>query len=329
MLEGPNATPLVHDDFELVGGKGVVQSFKILVVDDFAEFRRFVHSLLKRTFEFQVIHASDGVEAVQKAVELRPDLILLDIALPNLNGIEVARQVRELALPAKVLFLSQEPSPEVVQEALRLGALGYVHKSRANGDLLPAIKAVLGGQRFVSSGLEVSQGTNAQAPHRHDILFCSDEDALLDGLTRFIGNALNAGNAAIVWATELHRESLVQRLRAQGVDVAAAIRRGTYILSDAAEKPDVVKMLVAIRGLREAASKAGKKLPRVAVCGERAGRLWAEGKVDEAMRLEQLLNELAKGHDIDILCPYPMEQGQEDNPALKSICAEHSAVSFR
>jgi hypothetical protein len=227
------------------------------------------------------------------------------------------------------LFLSLDSSPEVVQEALGRGALGYVHKPRVHSDLLPAIEAVLGGQRFVSRSLEFSQVADAQAPHHHDILFCSDDNALLDGLTRFIANALNAGNAAIVWATESHRESLLQRLRAQGVDVETAIQRGTYVLSDAAEKPHLVRMLVAIRGLSEAAFKAGKKLPRVAVCGERAGRFWAEGRADEAIRLEQLLNDLAKHHDVDTLCAYPRAQGQEDNPALKNICAEHSAVSFR
>lgn len=113
------------------------------------------------------------------------------------------------------------------------------------------------------------------------------------------------------------------------MDVETAIQRGTYVLSDAAEKPHLVRMLVAIRGLSEAAFKAGKKLPRVAVCGERAGRFWAEGRADEAIRLEQLLNDLAKHHDVDTLCAYPRAQGQEDNPALKNICAEHSAVSFR
>jgi hypothetical protein len=77
-------------------------------------------------------------------------------------------------------------------------------------------------------------------------------------------------------------------------------------------------MLAAIRGLSKAASKAAKELPRVAVCGERTGRFWAEGKVDEAIRLEQLLNELAKHHGIDILCPYPIEHGQEDIPASRA-----------
>jgi len=282
---------------------------------------------LQQRADFQVTEASNGLEAVQKAEGLQPDLILLDIGLPDLNGLEVAKRVRKVAPAAKILFLSQESSPDVVREALALGALGYVHKQRSKTDLLPAIEAVLMGKRFVGSGLEF--GKDAQPSHRHEILFCSDDEALLDGLTRFIAAALNAGNPAIVWATESHQASLVQRLRALGVDIDGAIQGGTYISSDVTESPDPPRMVEALKVLSAAASKAGKRHPRIAVCGERAGSTWAEGKTDEAIRLEQLLNELGKHNDLDILCPYPLPQGEDDTSSLKSICAEHSAVSYR
>jgi DNA-binding NarL/FixJ family response regulator len=92
---------------------------------------------------------SDGLEAIQKAVELKPDLILLDIGLPTLNGIEVARQIRKLVPDSKIIFLSQESSADIVQEALNLGAVGYIVKARTNRELLPAIGAVLAGKTFV------------------------------------------------------------------------------------------------------------------------------------------------------------------------------------
>jgi len=113
------------------------------VVEDFERFRQFLVSTLQRNGRFQVIEASNGLEALQKAEEQRPDLVLLDIGLPNLNGIEVARRLRKLAVPPKIIFVSQESSPEVVREALNLGALGYVHKVRAGSDLLPAIEGAL------------------------------------------------------------------------------------------------------------------------------------------------------------------------------------------
>lgn len=129
-----------------------VESLRILLVEDFAEFRGFICSLLEPRAEFRVKQASDGLEAVQKAEELRPDLILLDISLPRLNGMEVARRVLKLAPAAKILFLSVESDVDLVVEALSLGA-GYIHKPRASRDLLPAIDAVLRGERFVSTGL--------------------------------------------------------------------------------------------------------------------------------------------------------------------------------
>ena len=158
------------------------------------------------------------------------------------------------------------------------------------------------------------------------MLFYADDAALLDGLTRFIADALDEGNPAIVWATEQHRHALIQRLRTLNVDVDAAIQQGTYIASDVAEIADPVRLLAILRGLNEAASKRGTKHPRVAACGERAGLLWAEGKTDAAIMLEQLFNELAKQHEMDILCVYPSAEGLQDPESLNRICAEHTAV---
>ena len=131
-----------------------MRPIKILVVDDFEEFRRFVCALLGPKTEFEVTEASDGLEAVRKADQLQPDLIVLDIALPGLNGLEAARRIREFAPSTKILFLSAESSPDVVREALRLGALGYVHKPEAQTDLVPAMEAVFKGELFVSRDLK-------------------------------------------------------------------------------------------------------------------------------------------------------------------------------
>jgi DNA-binding NarL/FixJ family response regulator len=129
-------------------------SVRVLVAEDFAPFRQFVRLTLDKRGDLQVVcEVSDGQEAIQKAAELKPHLILLDIGLPRLNGIEAARQVRELSPDSKIIVVSEESSLYVVQEALSLGVRGYVTKRRASIDLLAAVEAVLEGRQFVTQGL--------------------------------------------------------------------------------------------------------------------------------------------------------------------------------
>jgi DNA-binding response OmpR family regulator len=128
----------------------------VLVVDDFEPFRQFVRLALAKRPELQLIgEAADGFEAVQKAAELKPDLILLDLNLPTMNGIEAARQIRILSPESRIIFLSQESSTDIVEGALRTGAWGYVVKARAGSELLAAVEAVRLGKKFVSLHIDI------------------------------------------------------------------------------------------------------------------------------------------------------------------------------
>ena len=110
------------------------------MVDDYEPWRRFVRSTLEKLVEVEIIgEASDGLQAVQQAQQLQPDLIVLDIGLPTFNGIEAARQIRQLSPNSKLVFLSENRSSDVVEEALRTGANAYVVKSDAARDLSPAL----------------------------------------------------------------------------------------------------------------------------------------------------------------------------------------------
>jgi len=313
---------------------------RVLVVEDFEPFRRSLASILQQRAELQIIYeVSDGLEAVQNAEELQPDLVLLDIGLPKLNGIEAARRIRELSPKSRILFVSENRSWDIAEEALRTGAGGYVVKSDAAGELLPAVNAVLRGKRFVSASLAGNDLTdpkdehtadhnrggvvlpfpapNVWIAHRHEAGFYSDDRRFLDDLTEFIGAALKAGNPAIVVATESHRDSLLPRLQAYGLDIGTAIEKGRYIALDAADAlptfmlrdvPDPVRFLKVLGNLISAAAKAVKgKQARVAIFGEMCHLLWAQGNAEAAIQVEKLGNQLAKTYDVDILCGYSLD----------------------
>ena len=146
---------------------------RIMVVDDFKDWRLKVCSILEQSQELLVVgEASDGAEAVQKAQELQPDLIVLDIGLPKLNGIEAAPRMSELSPGSKILFLSQDNDADSIQAALSAGASGYVHKLSAGTELLSAVAAVLQGQRFVTGGISYKESngkSQATATARSDV----------------------------------------------------------------------------------------------------------------------------------------------------------------
>lgn len=129
----------------------------VLVVDDFEQFRELISSILEESQDLKVIgEAADGLDALQKVEELKPDLILLDIGLPKLDGIAAARRIRSILPEAKIIFVSQDASLDVVREALNIGARGYVIKADAAGEITTAVEAVLRGERFLSTALEDS-----------------------------------------------------------------------------------------------------------------------------------------------------------------------------
>lgn len=335
---------------------------RVFIVDDYEPFRKFVRSTLGRRPDLQVIgEASDGLEAVRKAEELQPDLMVLDIGLPTLSGIEVARRISKLSPKCKILFMSQEDSVYVAEEAFRAGALGYVVKAHAGSELLASVEAVCQGRQFVSKGLtgyHWTPATGAQAQtrllpqevlpsqmpgeteitHSHEVQFYADDAAFLSGLTGFIEAALKAGNPVIAVATAAHRQRILERLLARGVDALAAMEQGFYLSLDVDEAlstfmvndlPDPVRFLKIFGDLVSSVAKmATGEHSRVAACGEFSPTLWAQGKVDAAVQVERLTDEIAKTCNVDVLCGYVLNsfQREQESHIYERICAEHSSV---
>jgi DNA-binding NarL/FixJ family response regulator len=131
-------------------------ALRTLVVDDYEDVRKLLRSTLQEKTECVIVgEAADGLQAVERAKELQPDLILLDLSLPKLNGMEASQRIRKLSPNSKIVFLSQDDSPEIAQEALRRGAAGYLLKSDAI-DLPLVVDAILQGEVFISQRLKNS-----------------------------------------------------------------------------------------------------------------------------------------------------------------------------
>ena len=136
----------------LLGGYLLSSIIRVLVVDDYEPWIRFVSTALAVQPRIDVVgEARNGLTAIQKVAELKPDVVVLDIGLPDMNGIQVARQILELAPTTHILFLTEHTEQEVVRDALLTGAQGYVVKSSAARELLPALDALLLGCYFVSA----------------------------------------------------------------------------------------------------------------------------------------------------------------------------------
>jgi len=134
------------------------RTIRILIADDHEIVRRGLRRLLESRTEWSVVgEASNGNQAVEKAIELHPDLVLLDVGMPELNGLEATRRIREILPQTEVLVLSVSDSEQVIRQALASGARGYLVKSDAGGELIAAIEAALRHESFLSPSIRQPQ----------------------------------------------------------------------------------------------------------------------------------------------------------------------------
>lgn len=174
--------------------------------------------------------------------------------------------------------------------------------------------------------------------HEHGVQFYSQDKFLIEELSEYIGGALQAGDSAVVVATEPHRNSLLQWLSVRGLDVGGLLEQGRFQMMDAAQLlstfmsdgwPNGDRFKEVVGGIvAKALRSAGGSRPRVAIFGEMVALLWADGNADAAIRVEQLWNELARTHVFSLFCAYPMSsfKKEEDAALFLKVCDEHSAV---
>ena len=324
-------------------------ALRVLVVDDHECWRKFASTTFQKRPESAVVgEAADGLQAIELAQQLQPDLIVLDIGLPRLNGIEAAREIRDRSPNSKILFLSENRSWDIAQAALSTGAGGYVVKSDGASELLRAAKSVCEGNPYVSASLAAQHSDyphdrkkavtplRAEKKTRHEVEFYADDAEFVNGFARFIELAFKAGNAVIVIATESHHSSLHQRLIADGFAVLAEINNRRYIPLEATstlssfmvnEVPDPVRFRKLATDLLREAARGANRPSRVVACGEAVNNLLAAGNVEATVRLERMWDEIAQLYEVDILCGYLRSAfAEEDTATLERVCAEHTSA---
>ena len=311
----------------------------VLLVDDHQPWRRQIRSLLESAGAAQIAgEAGDGADAVALARDLRPDVILLDIELPVLNGVEIATRILAENPAARILFLSGHRSWDVIEAALATGARGFVVKVYAATEVLPALRAVAAGRRFLSPVLGGRQVIATAPPsHFHEAGFYASDAELTAEYERFAAAALGAGKAVIALLETARRHELDRRLRARGIDLDRAIADDRYLVLDVAEV--VPPMLVngmpdatlfwqgAIALAMRVARASAQTPPAIAGFGDCSQSLWKAGRGEAAVRLEQLWDEFVRTFNVEVLCGYSVPTaGLTEDESYRGICAAHSAA---
>jgi CheY-like chemotaxis protein len=334
---------------------GSIMPTRVLLVEDHEPFRRFVRAKLQEHKDLLLAdEAGNGFDAVSKCLALQPGLVLMDIGLPGLNGIEAARRIHALVPTCKIVFLTQESSPEIVHEALNLGAAGYVIKAYAANDLMSAITAAREGRQFVSQAVASGDGLGAGAHtlandfygdrmheqpgtnHHHVAHFHRDTSSLLAEYVGFVEDTLNAGTAVIAITTGPHREEILETLQARGVDVASAMDAGRLVALDVDETlasfmaddlPDPTRFFSAAGEIVKSV-KARNQGSRVVAFGEIAPTLWARGNGRAAIQLEYLWDQIVRMYELETLCGYMLTGSQRtrDRRTFDGVCAAHSSI---
>jgi len=307
-----------------------------LVVDDHPELLRAVCALLASRFDV-VATARDGLEAIDLAQRLAPDLILLDIVMPGLDGLQVAARLQELDLPSRVVVMtSHADDDDYVELAFQAGARGFVRKMRLATDLERALDHVHDGRLFLPSlgTLPTVAGSGA-----HAVQFHSYDGRFIQGVSDLANRALRRGHVVAVVATPAVRGRVAERLQQYGWHAGELGEYGRYHAMDAEEslagvmrdgRPDAQRLGESVAALERLRLEAADIVdPRLTLIGEIAVPLVLDGHMEEALEIERVWNRLTRALPWLGVCCYPkacFDDLTAPQP-FHEVCGEHGFIS--
>jgi DNA-binding NarL/FixJ family response regulator len=314
---------------------------RVIVIDDHQTWVQQVSAMIENTGTWHVVGtAADGAEGCALADSLTADLILLDIELPKLNGIETATRILAANPSARILFLSGHSSWDVIEAALLTGARGYLLKNFAGPELVPAMAAIAAGRRFLSAaagGRAFNAGSDRHELHSHHAGVYATDASLEGDYEAFAAAALMTGKAVLAAMHPDRQQEVQRRLKQRGIDIDRAIAEDRYMPLNVAEAlplmmadglPDASLMWAIIVPLLARAARATRSnAPVLAAFGDCAQTLWNAGEPSAAILLEQYWDEIAKTVNLDLLCGYTLRGFEaEDEDTRELLGAMHTAV---
>ena len=306
---------------------------RVLVADDNASILAKASTRLARDFEV-VAAVSDGRQALYAARRLDPDVAVLDVTMPEIDGFQTARELKQSGSRARIVMMTMHDSDEFVAAAIDSGALGYVLKTRMHSDLVSAIDHAIAGRLFVPSLTSLRAIALAPSAGRHAMLLGVEPRLFLDEVSRLLASAIRRGDMAAIIGTEASRDGVSERLLAKGCDLAKAIDRGTYVSIDAVEavaqvmvggRLDIDRVAAFVDDFER--SRLAVSASNLTVIGEMSPLLCADGHSEAALELESTWDNLTRGLPFLTVCCYSVAAFNQGSPELfPTICASHSAV---
>jgi CheY-like chemotaxis protein len=306
----------------------------VLLADDHRQLLESVSASLSDDFDVAGL-ALNGTQAIEMARALEPDLIVLDVDMPGLDGFQTLQQLQQAGSPPPVVFLSMHDTEEIVSEAFRRGGRGYVVKTRVRRDLPVALESALAGRLFVPSLGALLRLSGGSA---HAMQIYRGEAPLLDDLAAFFDLALRRGDATCVITSAPIREQLADRLRARGWDVGGSSGHKRYLALDSGDAlsrlmrdgtPDPDRIADIARELDQyRQTVCDGSASRLTLFGDIVMRLSAQGNTRAMIALEHTWTELTRDLPILTLCGYHAACFHGGVPhLLADACAEHGVLS--